>query len=65
MRKPNILLVNQNIIVLCLTLFICVNCFNLENRLPIIKQGEPGSYFGYSVASHVTGTKDDTDNVKW
>lgn len=63
MRKPNVLLVNQNVIVLSVTLLICVNCFNLENRLPIIKEGDPNSYFGYSVASHVTGSKD--DNVKW
>uniref|UniRef100_A0A2I9LP33 Integrin alpha-ps n=1 Tax=Centruroides hentzi TaxID=88313 RepID=A0A2I9LP33_9SCOR len=27
--------------------------FNLEPRLPVIKQGDRGSYFGYSVAEHL------------
>ncbi len=26
--------------------------FNLETRLPVIKQGHNGSYFGYAVAAH-------------
>ncbi|RZF34110.1 hypothetical protein LSTR_LSTR014049 [Laodelphax striatellus] len=26
--------------------------FNLEARIPIIKRGSTGSYFGYSVAEH-------------
>lgn len=39
-----------------------IDAFNLENRLPIVKYGEPNSYFGYSVASHVTGDGDDPDN---
>ncbi|XP_055683424.1 integrin alpha-PS1 isoform X1 [Lutzomyia longipalpis] len=42
-----------------------VSCFNLENRLPIIKYGEGNSYFGYSVAMHVIGEKDSSDNRKW
>ena len=29
-----------------------VSCFNLENRLPIVKIGEESTYFGYSVAEH-------------
>ncbi|XP_054286091.1 integrin alpha-PS1-like isoform X2 [Macrosteles quadrilineatus] len=29
-----------------------VLCFNLETRLPVIKRGTEGSYFGYSVAEH-------------
>lgn len=26
--------------------------FNLEARIPVVKRGSPGSYFGYSVAEH-------------
>lgn len=26
--------------------------FNLESRLPVIKRGRDGTYFGYSVAEH-------------
>lgn len=34
-------------------LFVCeINCFNLDARIPIIKRGKVGSYFGYSVAEH-------------
>ncbi|KAG7208526.1 hypothetical protein KM043_014745 [Ampulex compressa] len=29
-----------------------VHCFNLEPRIPIVKKGSIGSYFGYSVAEH-------------
>lgn len=35
--------------VLFLTL---ANGFNLEPRIPVIKNGMAGSYFGYSVAEH-------------
>ncbi|CAH0585673.1 unnamed protein product [Chrysodeixis includens] len=39
-------------------LFMCilysVTSFNLEPRIPVIKFGEPGSYFGFSVAEHLT-----------
>lgn len=41
------------------------NCFNLENRLPIVKYGEPGSYFGYSLAEHEIGEKNGQNNSKW
>lgn len=41
-----------------------VNCFNLENRLPIVKYGEEDSYFGYSIASHIM-VKDDDSLQKW
>ena len=53
---------------LLLTLFgdsALVLAFNLENRLPIIKYGDKDTYFGYSVASHVTGEKDEANNQKW
>ncbi|XP_017852272.1 integrin alpha-PS1 isoform X2 [Drosophila busckii] len=30
-------------------------CFNLEQRLPLIKYGHANSYFGYSVATHSIG----------
>lgn len=35
-----------------------VTSFNLEPRIPVIKSGEPGSYFGFSVAEHITGNED-------
>ncbi|KAI5751699.1 hypothetical protein M8J77_010094 [Diaphorina citri] len=38
-------------VVLLLTLNVIL-CFNLETRLPIVKYGRNGSYFGYSVAAH-------------
>lgn len=38
--------------------FTCLICvvvgFNLETRNPVVKRGEKGSYFGYSVALHKT-----------
>ncbi|CAB0016873.1 unnamed protein product [Nesidiocoris tenuis] len=44
---------------ICLTLIsvlLCsldVNCFNFDARLPIIKRGGHGTYFGFSVAEHI------------
>lgn len=46
----------------------CVNdtvAFNLENRLPIVKYGDADTYFGYSVAGHIIGEKDDAQTEKW
>ncbi|XP_026499697.1 integrin alpha-PS1 isoform X1 [Vanessa tameamea] len=40
--------------VLLLCILHCVTSFNLEPRIPVIKFGEPGSYFGFSVAEHLT-----------
>ncbi|XP_050679811.1 integrin alpha-PS1 isoform X1 [Leptidea sinapis] len=37
-----------------LCILLCVSCFNLEPRIPVIKLGEAGSYFGFSVAEHLT-----------
>ena len=41
---------------LVLTHLLCIitviHGFNLEARIPVIKRGEAGSYFGYSVAEH-------------
>jgi hypothetical protein len=42
-----------------------VHTFNLESRLPIVKFGDPNTYFGYSVAEHVQGDIDDPNNQKW
>lgn len=39
--------------------------FNLENRLPIVKYGAADTYFGYSVAGHIVGEKDDAQTQKW
>ncbi len=38
-----------------------VDGFNLEPKLPVIKRGEPSSYFGFSVAQHLT----EGSNVPW
>ncbi|XP_026762048.2 integrin alpha-PS1 isoform X2 [Galleria mellonella] len=35
-----------------------VHTFNLEPRIPVIKYGEAGSYFGFSVAEHLTFNSD-------
>ena len=48
-----------SIVVLSITIELS-EAFNLENRLPIIKYGEPSSYFGYSVSTHVL-----ENNTKW
>lgn len=32
--------------------FYLINSFNLETRIPVIKNGNVGSYFGFSVAEH-------------
>ena len=29
-----------------------VSAFNLDPRIPIIKRGQPDTYFGYSIAQH-------------
>lgn len=31
--------------------------FNFETRLPVIKNGPPDSYFGFSVAQHSTAER--------
>lgn len=33
--------------------------FNIETRNPVEKRGEPGSYFGFSVALHKTEEQGD------
>lgn len=43
-------------------LSLSASAFNLENRLPLIKYGAAGSYFGYSVAEHV---ESEDKNIKW
>lgn len=57
------------VISLVLILPTIVTCFNFENRLPILKQGQSGSYFGYSIAEHVELVTDRngriTDERKW
>lgn len=42
-----------------------IDAFNLENRLPIVKYGDVSTYFGYSVASHVIGERDDIHKKNW
>lgn len=41
-----------------------INAFNLEARIPVIKRGLSGSYFGYSVAEHQELTEDGTEKAK-
>ncbi|XP_076754708.1 multiple edematous wings [Xylocopa sonorina] len=41
-----------------------VHAFNLEPRLPVIKRGLSGSYFGYSVAEHQETYDDTTEKPK-
>lgn len=41
-----------------------VYSFNLEARLPVVKRGLDGSYFGYSVAEHQEITDDGTGKLK-
>ncbi|XP_053971338.1 integrin alpha-PS1 isoform X1 [Hylaeus volcanicus] len=51
-----------------LTWFILNVClvytFNLEPRIPVIKKGPSGSYFGYSVAEHQEISHDSSDKPK-
>ena len=47
------------------TLNVClVYTFNLEPRIPVIKRGLNGSYFGYSVAEHQEISDDGTEKPK-
>lgn len=42
-----------------------VHTFNLEPRIPVIKKGLNGSYFGYSVAEHQETSDDGTISKSW
>lgn len=49
--------------IFCLKRF---HCFNLESRLPIVKYGDPDSYFGYSVATHIeVDTNAPDERTRW
>ncbi|XP_045772971.1 integrin alpha-PS1 isoform X1 [Maniola jurtina] len=52
----------RSVIFLCI--LYCVTSFNLEPRIPVIKFGEPGSYFGFSVAEHLT-IGSNGENISW
>ncbi len=41
------------IIDLLMVLISEIKCFNLDVRIPVIKQGDDGSLFGFSVAEHI------------
>ena len=43
--------------------FVAVWSFNLEPRLAIVKEGLPGTYFGFSVAQHQIISKDQIESV--
>ncbi|XP_043467893.1 integrin alpha-PS1 isoform X2 [Leptopilina heterotoma] len=57
----------QGGIILCLVLSILssVNSFNLEARIPVIKKGVKGSYFGFSVAEHQEISEKNGDKTSW
>ena len=40
-----------------------VSAFNLEPQIAIIKRGQPGSYFGYSVAQHQIVDRNSLDSI--
>lgn len=42
--------------------FYLIHSFNLETRIPVIKRGKTGSYFGFSVAEHQS-VDDVTGNI--
>jgi len=42
-----------------------LNGFNLEPRIPVIKNGLPGSYFGYSVAQHQSINEGSGSTLNW
>ncbi|EDV91936.1 integrin alpha-PS1 isoform X2 [Drosophila grimshawi] len=50
-RYRDFLLIFCNLVTLTTTIW----CFNLEQRQPLIKYGNPNSYFGYSLATHTIG----------
>lgn len=43
---------------LLLSVLFSAYSFNLEPRIPVIKLGKSGSYFGFSVAEHLTVNED-------
>lgn len=61
-------LLGSTVISICIlisTISILCDAFNLENRLPIVKRGDNGTYFGYSVASHIVTETEDGSDEKW
>ena len=38
--------------VIILTVCVSIRGFNIDTTIPIVKEGPPGSFFGYSVAQH-------------
>lgn len=54
--------------VLFLFILRSVTTFNLEPRIPVLKFGDDGSYFGFSVAEHMTienSTGHIVDKTSW
>jgi hypothetical protein len=52
--------------VLLIALCACVtHAFNLEPRIPVIKRGLEGSYFGYSVAEHIEIESSLSKSISW
>ncbi|XP_060662145.1 integrin alpha-PS1 isoform X1 [Drosophila nasuta] len=42
-----------------------IECFNLEQRQPIVKYGHENTFFGYSLATHTIGESNWANNTKW
>ena len=40
-----------------------VEAFNLEPRMAVVKEGRPGSYFGYSVSQHQVVGRDSIEAI--
>lgn len=52
--------------VLFLFILHSVTSFNLEPRIPVLKFGDEGSYFGFSVAEHIeNNTHHIVDKTSW
>ena len=52
-------------LLLALQVQVQVQSFNLEPRIPLVKRGHSGSYFGYSVAQHQTRSPDGARLDSW
>lgn len=42
-----------------------IGAFNLEPRVPVVKRGAKGSYFGFSVAEHQESLSNTSNYVSW
>ena len=52
-----------HVIVAVLAVLAIVEAFNLEPRMAVVKEGRPGSYFGYSVSQHQVVGRDSIEAI--